>query len=234
MTLVELLIVMAIVAAVAAVAMPVFARARGFAQRSVCAGNMRQAALAVSLYADDFDESYPSFLATSYGAVYHDDYTDMHHYFCRGGLGRAPVAAWSSLVTAYVGGGSDPSDSGSKVAKTFRCPADNDWDTHSISFEYKMWLATGQTKASVPTPSRMVMLWEEWAYHNGMENENDRRAEMNVVFADGHTKWLRLSDTTSARYGTVGSDGKPVTTGPDMHWLFPGNGEVEAGADVIN
>ena len=71
----------------------------------------------------------------------------------------------------------------------------------------------------------MALLWEQWAYHNsGKVSEHDRRAEMNVAFTDGHTRWIRLSDTTSSRYGS----------GPDLHWLFQGNDRAQLGQDFTN
>lgn len=58
-TLVELLIVIAIIALLAAILFPVFARARENARRSVCLGNLKQIGLALQQYTQDYDEKMP-------------------------------------------------------------------------------------------------------------------------------------------------------------------------------
>ena len=58
-TLIELLVVIAIIAILAAILFPVFAKAREKARQISCTSNMKQIALAVNMYAQDFDETYP-------------------------------------------------------------------------------------------------------------------------------------------------------------------------------
>ena len=60
-TLIELLVVIAIIAIVAAILFPVFAQARENARRSVCLSNSRQQGLALMMYVQDYDETFPSF-----------------------------------------------------------------------------------------------------------------------------------------------------------------------------
>ena len=72
-TLVELLVVMAVIALLAAMLFPVFASARGAARKSVCLSNLRQLGMAVSLYSQDYDDFYP------YGADPSDEYTSPAH-----------------------------------------------------------------------------------------------------------------------------------------------------------
>jgi len=55
-TLIELLVVIAIIAILAAILFPVFARAREKARQTSCLSNMKQLALAVLMYAQDYDE----------------------------------------------------------------------------------------------------------------------------------------------------------------------------------
>ncbi len=65
-TLVELLVVIALIALLAAILMPVLAQAREVGRKSACAQNLRQLALANQLYAQDYDGYYvpaaPEFL----------------------------------------------------------------------------------------------------------------------------------------------------------------------------
>jgi prepilin-type N-terminal cleavage/methylation domain-containing protein/prepilin-type processing-associated H-X9-DG protein len=55
-TLIELLVVIAIIAILAAILFPVFAQAREKARQNSCLSNMKQMALAVHMYAQDYDE----------------------------------------------------------------------------------------------------------------------------------------------------------------------------------
>jgi prepilin-type N-terminal cleavage/methylation domain-containing protein/prepilin-type processing-associated H-X9-DG protein len=58
-TLIELLVVIAIIAILAAILFPVFAQAREKARGSTCLSNQKQIALALSMYGQDFDETFP-------------------------------------------------------------------------------------------------------------------------------------------------------------------------------
>jgi prepilin-type N-terminal cleavage/methylation domain-containing protein len=58
-TLIELLVVIAIIAILAAILFPVFAQARRQAYKAVGTSNIKQAALAILMYAQDFDEKMP-------------------------------------------------------------------------------------------------------------------------------------------------------------------------------
>ncbi len=59
-TLVELLVVIASIAIIAAILFPVYAQVREKARRTSCLSNMRQVALASQMYAQDFDETLPN------------------------------------------------------------------------------------------------------------------------------------------------------------------------------
>jgi prepilin-type N-terminal cleavage/methylation domain-containing protein/prepilin-type processing-associated H-X9-DG protein len=58
-TLIELLVVIAIIAILAAILFPVFAQAREKARSTSCLSNQKQIALAISMYAQDYDETFP-------------------------------------------------------------------------------------------------------------------------------------------------------------------------------
>ncbi len=57
-TLIELLMVIAIISILSAILFPAFAEARQAARRTSCANNMRQISLAITMYAGDYDETY--------------------------------------------------------------------------------------------------------------------------------------------------------------------------------
>jgi prepilin-type N-terminal cleavage/methylation domain-containing protein/prepilin-type processing-associated H-X9-DG protein len=58
-TLIELLVVIAIIAILAAILFPVFAQARERARTAVCTSNVRQIGMAIKMYVQDYDETYP-------------------------------------------------------------------------------------------------------------------------------------------------------------------------------
>jgi prepilin-type N-terminal cleavage/methylation domain-containing protein len=58
-TLIELLVVIAIIAILAAILFPVFARAREAARKTSCISNVKQLGLAMHMYVQDYDNTYP-------------------------------------------------------------------------------------------------------------------------------------------------------------------------------
>lgn len=79
-TLIELLVVIAIIAILAAILFPVFAQARAAARGASSQSNQKQLSLAVLMYVQDYDETYPLFqrwgkpgtsgFPISFGSVY--------------------------------------------------------------------------------------------------------------------------------------------------------------------
>jgi prepilin-type N-terminal cleavage/methylation domain-containing protein/prepilin-type processing-associated H-X9-DG protein len=59
-TLIELLVVIAIIAILAAILFPVFARVREKGWQTTCASNLKQLGSAVLMYAQDYDDTFPS------------------------------------------------------------------------------------------------------------------------------------------------------------------------------
>jgi prepilin-type N-terminal cleavage/methylation domain-containing protein/prepilin-type processing-associated H-X9-DG protein len=72
-TLIELLVVIAIIAILAAILFPVFARARENARRASCQSNLKQIALGITQYIQDYDGRYP---------VYRFDGSDACNPYC--------------------------------------------------------------------------------------------------------------------------------------------------------
>ncbi len=66
-TLIELLVVITIIAILAAILFPVFARARENARRASCMSNMKQIGLGILQYTQDYDERYPKPLSGDWG-----------------------------------------------------------------------------------------------------------------------------------------------------------------------
>ena len=203
-TLVELLIILAIIAVLAGLLFPVLAQVRTGAHKSVCLSNERQLGSALLLYAQDYDERLPDFHSDPLSAAHADDSAYWHDRFCRC-LSRKPgERSFVADLEPYL-----------RSPSVAFCPSDGDREAggrNVTSYESKLWLAQGRTLVESPRPSEMAALWEQWGYHvgDGHASEYERRAALNVVFLDGHAKWKRLSEATSAKYGS----------GPNLHGLF--------------
>jgi prepilin-type N-terminal cleavage/methylation domain-containing protein/prepilin-type processing-associated H-X9-DG protein len=87
-TLIELLVVIAIIAILAAILFPVFAQAREKARTASCTSNVRQMALAVQMYATDY-EAYPMY---SYGSPAVRWFDQLLPYTKNAGLFACPSA----------------------------------------------------------------------------------------------------------------------------------------------
>jgi prepilin-type N-terminal cleavage/methylation domain-containing protein/prepilin-type processing-associated H-X9-DG protein len=59
-TLIELLVVIAVIAIIAAILFPVFAQVREKARATSCASNLKQLGIALTMYAQDYDEILPA------------------------------------------------------------------------------------------------------------------------------------------------------------------------------
>jgi len=99
-TLIELLVVIAIIAILAAILFPVFATARAKARQTSCLSNLKQTSLAVLMYTQDYEESYPK-----------AEFVDQNNW----GAWPANHYLWSSVlcVQPYM-----------KNRDIFRCPND--------------------------------------------------------------------------------------------------------------
>jgi len=78
-TLIELLEVIAIISILAGMIFPVFSRAREKARQASCLSNVRQLTMALKMYAQDMDESYPMGLTAGVSLVYpgcHENWFD--------------------------------------------------------------------------------------------------------------------------------------------------------------
>jgi len=251
-TLIELLVVIAIIAILAAILFPVFAQARAKARQTACLSNLKQAGLAISAYAQDYDETYPP---SNYSA--------------------APLSgntSWQFMVDPYVKSGFPVSNAqlGQSVRSIFVCP---DYATgrgatfNSPSRSYvgnrmimggydrnlppEYWEAPSSL-AKVQNVAQVVMVAEGggacvWtqglddpallgAQHATFQacNKNyvmarDRHSKgSDYLLADGHAKYFRAPDPNYQETGSGVYDITPVVSGGSV--VFARSQNPSAGA----
>lgn len=189
-TLIELLVVIAIIAILAAILFPVFAKAREKARQSSCQSNIKQIALSLNMYSQDYDECFPA----------------------QGAVGTASTATIdSNYISADV---NTPSWVGSlapymKSTKIFVCPTiGTGGKAIPVSYAANAYvlntIASGLLKPTetvliidfpqVTTAETYTKIAYDITPNTGMSVHSDGA---NIGFIDGHVKWMKGSDAAT-------------------------------------
>lgn len=194
-TLIEILVVVAILAILAAILFPVFARSRENARRSSCQSNLKQIGLGVLQYTQDFDEHYPPFhnhVFTSVPSGGERNWAQMIYPYVKSTqLFKCP----SNSATYNIGeGGNDPVQIPASYAANPRIIA-VDAAVVPVSLSYldsasKKILLT-ETAGGYPGAG-----WPDWTSASKWgelagSNFKGHLGTGNYLFADGHVKALK-------------------------------------------
>lgn len=205
-TMVELLVVIAVVAILSSILMPVFGRARAVARSTACVSNLRQIGQAFAMYAQDWEGSLPTVLpyavvapeGRAWMVALQPYVTDARIWVCPENTLPVPSYAYNTFLgfprlmgTAYGDGGL-ALDAITAPANTFLAydTPNNRADVNNLNGamgSYMMYVLPGQLAERHPnweSAYRERALWQRPRHNDGN----------NVVFADGHVRWIRLAE----------------------------------------
>lgn len=173
-TLIELLVVIAIIAILAAILFPVFAQAREKARSSSCLSNQKQIGLAFSMYAQDYDETYPPYL-------------DLNNLT---GAGPGGATQWEDIVKPYIKGGN--------VGGILTCPSAS---TRAYAYSMNGALA-GLSAAQAVKPADTVLTADSCIAPN-QANTVDKLPQAGPAFVytikGGEVYWVPKPTFSSAK-----------------------------------
>ncbi|MHB8995619.1 MAG: DUF1559 family PulG-like putative transporter [Armatimonadota bacterium] len=204
-TLIELLVVIAIIAILAAILFPVFAKAREKARQSSCLNNVKQIALGLIQYMQDYDERMPEGSSNGWGdggaadpGYPHGGYVDaIYPYVKNVQVFMCPSDSLRDCVSnGNIGG-----------AHTYRSDVlPGTYPNQQLSYMYNYNLHS-RSQAQIEYPAQTVLVCEgiqrPYVYSTGqflnpLEGRligGARHNEgMNLNFVDGHAKWMKVND----------------------------------------
>lgn len=183
-TLVELVVVIAIVAILAAILFPVFARARAKAEQASCLSNVKQLALAVLMYAQDSDgRLIPSRIGqTAVWPAYLQPYVrNTQVFLCPSAADSVYGETWGDRGRLSIGLNRDMED---RVTNLARSLTEYDYPAETI-------MLADSTPADTGAGGRGYQVMADRP-PNTQSGVGRRHAEgTNVGLLDGHARWYQ-------------------------------------------
>jgi prepilin-type N-terminal cleavage/methylation domain-containing protein len=183
-TLVELLVVIAVITILAALLFPVFAQAREGARRTSCLSNLHQLGSAICMYVSDYDDRFPFALDAYTHSIVTDVFPDPYLKTAQ----TMPV--FHEIMQPYV-----------RSRAVYRCPSEhpnpygieeNLFDKYGCSYQYLQYPAVLQwTEATFEKPAESLLMCDYATGWHGGTSYLDYRD--NELFADYHVKNVEFS-----------------------------------------
>ena len=242
-TLVELLLVIAIIAVLASLLFPGLARSKGKAQGSACSSNIRQLSVAWELYAGDNADLLVNNHGVTETFARRQTWANNVQDWMDGDDNTNLVYLTDSKIGPYAG----------RQSKIFKCPSDREpaqngqrirsmsmnamvgdpgWTvTNAFNPTYRQFLKS----ADVPTPSAIFVFLDEHCdtindgfFVNRLDNNiwgnvpgSYHNGAVNLSFVDGHLeshRWL-LEDTRRPAKQGAARGSFPASPTTDFDWL---------------
>lgn len=165
--MIELMVVIAIIALLAAIIFPVFSRAKAAAKQSVCLSNLKQIGSAIGLYMTDYDDVFPH--AVDAVDKWRPEIWDAYPEF----KARIPsMPLLSEAVQPYL-----------KSREVFRCPSDDGTDV----VDDHPWIEFKSAPTLFATYESSYFFRTEIAFKYFSQTQFRLPSDVNVLFdAAGH------------------------------------------------
>jgi len=209
-TLIELLVVIAIIAILAAILFPVFARAREKARQTSCLNNTKQIALAILMYAQDYDERMcPSRCWDFSGAGFHQYFHTLIYAYVMNH--QVFVCPSETAHTSLLFPGSTTNRFGINTApnrRVLHCTywsgtppvmADIRYPAETLVYTESDW-----TRSRDDYPGNNAWQVDVSQWHPSRFIPQRHNGGVNMAFADGHAKWHSIAlDPNSTYVGPI-------------------------------
>jgi len=209
-TLIELLVVIAIIAILAAILFPVFAKARENARKSSCQSNLKQIAMALLQYAQDYDETFINNLVYNPVTEKHDlrwHAVGVQPYVKNSGVLLCPSTRREYGYSQYIGHGWSAANRVPASMATIAKPAQT--VICADSFHQCMLPSSWRRPAGSSCGAAYGNVTDACGWKTPDAPHMDGA---NFAFADGHVKWLKAEFSVYQ----PGSAAPPVTPTPDF------------------